>query len=59
MDSLVQAIKERIEEGTKGREEVNIGEVMEEFISEGYDEKRVKEAFFVVLKMHTGGDEYD
>ncbi|GEM_PF-5725256 len=56
MDSLVQAMKDRIEESTKDGREVCIGQIMRDFISEGYEEDEVKKAYIAVLIMHSGNE---
>lgn len=56
MDSLVQAMKDRIDESTKDGREVCIGQIMRDFISEGYEEDEVKKAYIAVLIMHSGNE---
>ena len=58
MDSLIQEMKDRIEKSTKDGREVCIGQIMRDFISEGYEEDAVKKAYLAVLVMHSG-NEYD
>ena len=58
MDSLVQAMKDRIEKSAKEGRGESIGQIMSDFISEGYEEDAVQKAYLAVLIMHSG-DEYD
>lgn len=58
MEQLFIAMKERFENNAKDGKSENIGEVMKFYITEGYSEEQVKDAFFAVLK-YFSGDEYD
>ena len=56
MDSLVQAMKDRIEKSAKEGSGESIGQIMSDFISEGYEEDAVKKAYIAVLIMHSGNE---
>ena len=56
MDSLVQAMKERIEQGSRKPEGESVGKILKEFISMGYSEDEVMKAFGIVSEMFDNGE---
>lgn len=59
MDSLIRAMKERIEQSAKEDKNESVGQIMNEFISKGYSKDEVMQAFEAVFKMLAGGNEYN
>lgn len=58
MDTLIKAMKDRIEEGSNKPGGESIGKILDEFISMGYSEDEVNKAFVIVSQMYDNG-EYD
>lgn len=58
MASLVQAMKDRIEESAEKDGSESIGQILEDFISKGYSKDEVMKAFGIVSEMFDNG-EYD
>lgn len=56
MDSLIQAIKERIEKSAKEGGSESIGQIIEDFISKGYKENEVEESFRIVFKTYESNE---